>query len=214
MSVIVSLNSPPCLFLFSLFPLIASHSSTLPRFSIKALCISSFNSRCPWFFILTASIYLVFPSLSHPFSFSAVDQSGSAGSGQPLINAIRTDSALIGGTVFFLKHTSLYREPSSPCFAAFCCWTFLELRETQYFSDKGFLAKVIWWAKYFIWTKLHRPASLQNDSKWRLIPKCSYKVVARQKWEILVFQCTKGSWTNQTSAETFTLLSSKVLKPK
>lgn len=47
------------------------------------------------------SIYLVFPSLSHPFSFSAVDQSGSAGSGQPLINAIRTDSALIGGTVFF-----------------------------------------------------------------------------------------------------------------
>lgn len=52
----------------------------------------------PWFFILTASVYLVFPSLSHPFS--AVDQSGSAGSGQPLINAIRTDSALIGGTVF------------------------------------------------------------------------------------------------------------------
>lgn len=101
MSVIVSLNSPPCPFLFSLFPLIASHSSTLPRFSIKALCISSFNSRCPWFFILTVSIYLVFPSLSHPFSFSAVDQSGSAGSGQPLINAIRTDSALIGGTVFF-----------------------------------------------------------------------------------------------------------------
>uniref|UniRef100_A0A3P9DC44 Contactin-associated protein-like 4 n=1 Tax=Maylandia zebra TaxID=106582 RepID=A0A3P9DC44_9CICH len=47
--------------------------------------------------------------------------SGSAGSGQPLINAIRTDSALIGGTVFFFKHTSLYREPSSPCFAAFCC---------------------------------------------------------------------------------------------
>lgn len=33
-----------------------------------------------------------------PFSLSAVDQSGSAGSGQPLVNAVRTDSALIGGT--------------------------------------------------------------------------------------------------------------------
>lgn len=54
------------------------------------------------------SIYLVFPSLSHPFSFSAVDQSGSAGSGQPLINAIRTDSALIGGTVFFFLNILHY----------------------------------------------------------------------------------------------------------
>uniref|UniRef100_A0AAQ4NSJ6 Contactin associated protein like 3 n=1 Tax=Gasterosteus aculeatus aculeatus TaxID=481459 RepID=A0AAQ4NSJ6_GASAC len=34
-----------------------------------------------------------------PFSLSAVDQSGSAGSGQPLVNAVRTDSALIGGVI-------------------------------------------------------------------------------------------------------------------
>lgn len=41
-----------------------------------------------------------FPSLIPPSSSpsSAVDQSGSLGSGQPLVNAVRTDSALIGGT--------------------------------------------------------------------------------------------------------------------
>ena len=42
------------------------------------------------------------PSWSLPQSlllpFSAVDHSGVVASGQPLVNAIRTDSALIGGT--------------------------------------------------------------------------------------------------------------------
>lgn len=42
-----------------------------------------------------------------PLSFSAVDQSGSVGSGQPLVNAIRTDSAVIGGTELIL-HLSLH----------------------------------------------------------------------------------------------------------
>ena len=42
-----------------------------------------------------------------PLSFSAVDESGSVGSGQPLVNAMRTDSALIGGTELF-HHVVLY----------------------------------------------------------------------------------------------------------
>lgn len=37
------------------------------------------------------------------FSVSPVDQSGSVGSGQPLVNAMKTDSALIGGTVLPLN---------------------------------------------------------------------------------------------------------------
>uniref|UniRef100_A0A3P8TL26 Contactin associated protein like 3 n=1 Tax=Amphiprion percula TaxID=161767 RepID=A0A3P8TL26_AMPPE len=43
---------------------------------------------------------------------SANPYSGSVGSGQPLVNAIRTDSALIGGT----KLLSLFLEPVSCCF--------------------------------------------------------------------------------------------------
>lgn len=52
-------------------------------------------------------------------SSSAVDQSGSVGSGQPLVNAIRTDSALIGGTKLFYSFT----EHLSPCLF-FCLFFF------------------------------------------------------------------------------------------
>lgn len=59
--------------------------------------------------------FLEFTSLNHvppvflsflPFFFpvSAVDGSGSVGSGQPLVNAMKTDSALIGGTSSVVFH--------------------------------------------------------------------------------------------------------------
>lgn len=46
------------------------------------------------FHILVLSFLHLFLSLS----LSPVDQSGSVGSGVPLVNSIRIDSALIGGT--------------------------------------------------------------------------------------------------------------------
>lgn len=68
---------------FPLFPRVALF--------LGALLVSHFNHLSPLVFFL--------PLLHHfPFFLSAVDRSGSVGSGQPLVNAIRTDSALIGGT--------------------------------------------------------------------------------------------------------------------
>lgn len=71
-------------------------------------------------------------NLSPPldFSVSAVDQSGSVGSGQPLVNAIRTDSALIGGTKPFLSFTLL--ESLLPLFT-FCFFNCFQIRKSIFY---------------------------------------------------------------------------------
>lgn len=89
--------------------------------------IPSFSTRClvswcsPGF-----STLIIFPpprllSSSPPplssffLSLSAVDRSGSVGSGQPLVNAIRTDSALIGGTEPFHPVALYWNRNVSSC---------------------------------------------------------------------------------------------------
>uniref|UniRef100_A0A7N6BE81 Neurexin/syndecan/glycophorin C domain-containing protein n=1 Tax=Anabas testudineus TaxID=64144 RepID=A0A7N6BE81_ANATE len=65
-----------------------------PLISLSHLLISLNISSLPMPFT-----FLFHLSSGTVLSFSAVDQSGSVGSGQPLVNAIRTDSALIGGVI-------------------------------------------------------------------------------------------------------------------
>lgn len=60
-------------------------------------CSLVFHFRYDLFFLLSSSSTIL--------SFSPVDQSGSVSSGQPLVNAMRTDSALIGGTEPFHRVT-------------------------------------------------------------------------------------------------------------
>lgn len=62
-----------------------------------AFLFSTFSFPTLIFFILLSVSLL---SILLPF-IPAVDQSGSVGSGQPLVNAVRSDSALIGGTELF-----------------------------------------------------------------------------------------------------------------
>lgn len=82
------------------FSLVSSH--VLSRCCRIAAGFSTADQRSPFRCLslnsaLTPSLLFCSSSTSSSLS-SAVDQSGSLGSGQPLVNAIRTDSALIGGT--------------------------------------------------------------------------------------------------------------------
>lgn len=78
---------------------------------------------CSSLFLFLESFHILVLSFLHLFLFlslSPVDQSGSVGSGVPLVNSIRIDSALIGGTkllylcIFF---TGLYLAIFHPCSA-------------------------------------------------------------------------------------------------
>lgn len=87
----------PFLFVMSLMtsPLCSSFSYSLLFDFISSICFSSLFL----FPRVHASSYLscLFPHLS--LCLCAAGQAGSMGTGQPLVNAIRSDSALIGGTV-------------------------------------------------------------------------------------------------------------------
>lgn len=74
---------------------------------LPLICLFGVNYPPFWFpcSLLFFGVSVISFFLFSPFS--AVDHSGSVGSGQPLVNAIRTDSALIGGTApFIFQHCS------------------------------------------------------------------------------------------------------------
>lgn len=82
-----------------------------------------------WCFLGGVSVISSFPS--HSLLSSTVDHSGSVGSGQPLVNAIRTDSALIGGTapLIFQRRCTLAKAES--CRASFHQITFPALCQEE-----------------------------------------------------------------------------------
>lgn len=95
--------------------------SLLPPLSFSLWSVYLVSVIPPFWFPCRRFYFLGFlSSLSFLFSpFSAVDHSGSVGSGQPLVNAIRTDSALIGGTApFIFQHCSTFAQTGT-CHTSF-----------------------------------------------------------------------------------------------
>lgn len=94
--------------------------SLLPPLSFSLWSVYLVSIIPPFDFLVDVHFYFWGVSVISFFlfsPFSAVDHSGSVGSGQPLVNAMRTDSALIGGTApFIFQHcgTLLEREPITP----------------------------------------------------------------------------------------------------
>lgn len=73
-------------------------SALLSRFISAVVLFPILSDVLICVFLLSQLISVLFQLWTLLFAVSAVDQSGSVGSGQPLVNAIRSDSALIGGT--------------------------------------------------------------------------------------------------------------------
>lgn len=73
-------------------------SAVLSRFISAVVLFPILSDVLICVFLLSRLISVLFQLWTLLFAVSALDQSGSVGSGQPLVNAIRSDSALIGGT--------------------------------------------------------------------------------------------------------------------
>lgn len=144
--------------LISLFAFVLPSCTFSPRFT----SFNVFSSVYLWPLLFPLALLSSFASL-----LSAVDQSGSVGSGQPLVNAIRTDSALIGGTELFHQPFTFW--PSKTC----CRWGGCSAR----------------WSK--LWTKwCSRQESTSNSFKTFLL--CQHRLIQSEDWEGSIYNCVDG----------------------
>lgn len=107
---ILSFSDPICLISYIFYHSLFFHS--LPCVLVLSWFFHFNHFSPPLVFFLPLLHH--FP-LSFSLSLSAVDRSGSVGSGQPLVNAIRTDSALIGGTEPFHPVALYWNRNVSSC---------------------------------------------------------------------------------------------------